>query len=132
MLELLPCLLFIRICDSFLIDFCHIREPIHDESPQKHGVGHFIIFNRKGGETLQCLQLGNLDETIDIVVLEQQLLEIDKTFQFRNVRWTYDAVKANILERYLHHRLLELLIVEDFESISIDEQKLVTFDFGVT
>lgn len=98
MLELLPCFLLIRIRYCFIVDFCNIGEPIHDESPEKHCVRYLIIFNRKGGETLQSFKLGYLDETIDVVVLEKQLLEVYKTFQFRDIGWTNDAVKANILE----------------------------------
>ena len=82
MLELLPCLLFIGIRDGISIYFCHIREPIHDESPQEYGVRNLVIFDRKGGETLQRLKLGNLDETIDIVVLEKEFLQVYETFQF--------------------------------------------------
>ena len=73
-----------------------------------------------------------MDKRVDVVVLEKEPLQIYESLELGNVRGADDVVESDILERDLHHGLLELLVVEDFESISVDEQKLVALNFSVT
>lgn len=73
-LELLPGLVFVRVCHGYSIDLVDIWEPIHDECPQEHCIRDLVAFNAETAQTLQGLQFRNLDETVDVVVLEQQPL----------------------------------------------------------
>lgn len=131
MLELLPRLLLIRIRHRIPIDLRHIREPVDDEGPEEDGVGHFVVLDGEGGEGLQGFEFRDLDEAVDVIILKQQLLQIDKAFQLGDVRRRDDAVEAHVLERNLHHRLLKLLVIQHLQRITVYEQQLVTFDFGV-
>lgn len=131
-LELLSGLLLVGVGDLLLVDFGHVGEPIDNEGSKKHCIRYLVALDGKGCEALEGLQLGNLNETIDIIVLEKQFLEVDESLQLRDVRGTDDGVESNVLEGDLDDCLLEILVVEDLQGISINEQQLVTLDFSVT
>ena len=63
--------------------------------------------------------------------MEQKSLQVYESLQLRDVRWRNDVVKAHVLERDLDHSLLELDVVEHFESVTVDEEKLVALDFSM-
>ena len=70
-LELLACLLLVLISDKVAIDLRHVREAVHDERTQQNGVRNFVALDRQGRQALERLQLRNLNETVDVVVLEE-------------------------------------------------------------
>lgn len=55
MLELLPCLVLIRVGDGFSIDLIDIRKPIHNEGPEQHSVRNLVVFDRQRIQGLQSL-----------------------------------------------------------------------------
>jgi len=131
-LELLSCSLLVAICDGLVVDFDHVGESVHDESSQQHGVAHLILFNRQTNQIRQRLQLADLNETVDVVVLEEKALKFLEALQFGDVRDADDVIEADVLERNLLHGFLELRVVQNFESVSVNEKFVVAFDLGVT
>lgn len=98
MLELLTCLLLIRVRHRISINLCHIWESINNESSQENCIRNFVVLDGQRCQTLEGLQLGDLNETVDVIVLEQELLQVDETLQLRDVRWADDAIEPDILE----------------------------------
>ena len=98
MLELLSCPLLVAVCHLSIIDLINIREPVYNKSPKQHRIGHFVALNRQRCQIGQCLQLGDLDEAVDVVVLEEQGAETLESLQFGDVRWAYDVIETDVLE----------------------------------
>lgn len=78
MLELLTCALFITVGDRAVVDLHNIWEAIDDEGPEKHRIRDFIFLNGQTHQTGQRLELGDLNKAIDVVVLEEQRLKLQK------------------------------------------------------
>ena len=131
-LELLSRLLLVLIRNQVTIDLRDVREAVHDERTEQHSIRNFVALDRQGGQALQSLQFRNLNETVDVVVLEQESLQVDEALQLRDVRRADDAIEANVLEADLHDGLLEVDVREHLKSVTIDEQQLVALDFSVT
>ena len=53
-----------------LIDFVNVRESVHDKGTEKNSVGYFILLYGETLEVCEGFELGDLDETVDVVVLE--------------------------------------------------------------
>ena len=70
MLELLPCLLFIRIRHRITIYLSDIRESIHNECPEEDGVRYLVALDRERCQALERFKFRNLNETVNIVILE--------------------------------------------------------------
>lgn len=122
MLELLPRLLLVLISHKVTIDLGHVRETVHDERAQKNRVRNFVALDGQRREALQRLQLGDLNEAVDVVVLEEESLQVDEALQLRNVRGTDDRVETHVLEADLHDSLLEVDVGEHFQGVTVDEQ----------
>ena len=131
-LELLPCFVLIRVGHGLSIDLVDIRKPIHNEGPQQYSIRHLIVLYWEWVQRLKRFKLRDLDETIDVVVLEQKTLEVYESLQLGNVGRTDDVIEADVLEWDLDHSLLKLNVVEHLKGISIDEQQLVTLNLSVT
>ena len=69
-LELLPRLLLVGICNLIAVDFRNIWKSVDNERSEEYGVGDFVVFDGQGGEALEGFQFRNLNETVNIVVLE--------------------------------------------------------------
>ena len=61
-LKLLTSLDFVRLLDSFFINFIDVRESIHYECAEKDSIGYFVIFNTKAFEVSESFEFGDLDE----------------------------------------------------------------------
>lgn len=72
-----------------------------------------------------------MNETVDVVVLKEKALQFQEALQLGNVRWPDDVIEANVLEGDLLDSLLEIRVIEDFESVAVDEQLVVTFNLRV-
>lgn len=140
MLELLPRLESVSVRHHHCVDLVvllnhsylgHVRESVDDESPAERSVGHIIILNGNRGEGLQGFQLRDLNERVDIVIEEYEFLQFLEALKFPEIRVVHNVVKAHILETYLFHALLELGVVQHFQSVSIDEEQIVAFDLSV-
>jgi hypothetical protein len=55
-----------------------------------------------------------------------------KSFKFGTVGDTDYVVESNVLERNLDYSFLEVSIVQDLKSISVDEQELITFNLSMS
>ena len=107
-------------------------ESVYDESTEEYGVRDFVLLDGEALEVGEGLEFGNLDETVDVVVLEEEGLQLLESLQFANVAGGGYLVKPDILEANLLHCLLEVLVVQYFQSIPVNEQFLVAFDLSVT
>ena len=81
MLELLASTLLVTIRNCFVIDLYDVRESVDNESSEKHSVRHFVLLNRQTHQIGKCLKFRNLDETVDVVVLEEQALQLEELLQ---------------------------------------------------
>ena len=131
MLKLLPCFMLIRVADSLSINFSNIRESVDNECSEQYCVRNFIILNWQTCKSLQSLQFRYLNETVNVVILEQKSFQINKPLQFRNIGRADNVVKSDILEWDLHHSFLKLYVIENLKSITIYEQKLITFNLSM-
>lgn len=131
MLELLASALLVRICHLLIVDLRHVGESVHDEGSHQSCLTHFVCFNIQVLQGLQGLQLGNLDETVNIIVLKEQCLQFSKLPHFPNTVWRNNGVKAHILERNLLNCLLKVCVVQYFERIAVNKKLVVALDFGV-
>ena len=132
MLELLPCPVLVRVADGLAVDFIDVWETVDDEGTEENGVRNLVVLNSQASKCLQSLQLRDLYETIDVVILEDKPLQVDKPLQLRDVGWTDNVVEADVLEGDLSHCLLELGVVQYFKGITVDEEELLAFDLCVT
>jgi len=130
-LELLAGFLAVRVGDGLGVDLIDVGEPVDNEGAHQDGVGDLIAVDADGGERGEDLQLGNLDEAVDVVVGEDQLLQFPEPLQLPKVAGAHDVVEPHVLEADLLHRLLEVGIVEDLEGVAVDEEHGVAFDLRV-
>ena len=113
-LELLTSSLLVTISHWSIIDLVDIGESVDNKGTKEHRIWNFIAFNWQTGQIGECLQLGNLNETVDVVVLEEEGTESLESLQLGNVGWPDDVVKAHILEGDLLDCLLEFGVVQHF------------------
>ena len=110
-LELLACFVLIRVANRLAINLSYIRESIHNEGSEEHSVRDFIILNTQTGQALKCLKLRNLNETVNVIILEKEPLQIHESLEFADVGGTNNVIKAHILKADLNYSLLELCVV---------------------
>ena len=76
MLKLLPCPLFVTIRNGPIVDLLHVWESVHNEGPQQHSVAHLVSLNGQAHQIGEGLQLGDLNEAVDVIVLEEQTFQL--------------------------------------------------------
>lgn len=63
--------------------------------------------------------------------MEEERFELREPLQLVDVGGPNNVVKTHILERNLFHSLLEVWVVEDLQSVSVNEQLIVPLDLCV-
>jgi len=81
-LELLSGPLLVTVSHGSVIDLADVGETIDDKGPQQDGVGDLVALNRQTRQIGQGLKFGDLYETIDVVVLEEEAAEALESLQF--------------------------------------------------
>jgi len=73
-----------------------------------------------------------LDKAVNVVILKEQALQLLEPLQLRDVARPDNVIEPHILKGDLLNCLLEVEIVEHLESVAVDEQLIVAFNFSVT
>lgn len=81
MLELLASTLLVTIRNSLVIDLYDVRESVDNECSQKYSVRNFVLLNRQTHQIGKRLKFRDLDETVDVVVLEEQAFQFEESLQ---------------------------------------------------
>ena len=85
MLELLAGPLLVTVGNSFVIDLHNVWETVDNEGAKKYSVRNFVLLNRETHQIGKSFKLRYLDETVDVVVLEEETFQFQKALQLRNV-----------------------------------------------
>ena len=63
--------------------------------------------------------------------MEEERLQFGEPLEFIDIRGGYNTVEAHVLEGDLLDGLLEIRVVEDLKSVTVDKKFVVAFDLSV-
>ena len=75
------CFLHLVFCDPATVDALHVRKSIDDVTSAQAASRHVIVQDGDAFESVELLELRDLDEGVDVVVTEGKLLQFLKLLQ---------------------------------------------------
>lgn len=85
MLELLPSPLLVTVRNCAVVDLLHVGEAVDNKCAEEHRVAHLVPLDGQTNQIGEGLELGYLNETVNVVILEEQTLQFLEPLQLRDV-----------------------------------------------